>query len=86
MGVWGVTMYDLVYFDCYFDLGYFFYFCMLGPFLVFIFAIFASLGPFFLVRCTNMYANCTYYNMTVSRVGFEYPRLNFKHDGNKREL
>ena len=33
---------DLVYFDCYFDLGYF---CMLGPF--FIFFIFACLGPFF---------------------------------------
>ena len=55
MGVWGVTMYDLVYFDCYFDLvyfdlGYFFYFCMLGP-IFFIFAIFACLGPFFLGVC-----------------------------------
>ena len=36
--------------------------------------------------CTNMYANCTYYNMIVSKVGIEYPCFNFEHDGNKREL
>ena len=44
-------VHNLVYFDCYFDLGYFLYFCMLGPFLVFIFAIFTCLGPFFLGVC-----------------------------------
>ena len=36
--------------------------------------------------CTNMYVNYTYYNMIVSRVGIEHPRLNFKNDNNKREL
>ena len=65
---------DLVYFD----LGYFCYFYMLGPFVFFR----RVLGCFL---CTNMYANCTYYNMTISRVGIEYPRLNFEHDGNTRE-
>ena len=43
MGVCGVTMYDLVYFD----LGYFCYFRMLGPFFFIIFAIFACLDYFF---------------------------------------
>ena len=96
MGVWGVTMYDLVYFDCYLDLVVF----CLGLFLLFLhvrsiffyLCYFCMLRSFFFRRvlgcfpCTNMYANCTYYNMTVSRVGIEYPRLNFEHDGNKREL
>ena len=66
------------FFYCYFDLGYFCYFCMFRS--IFFRRV---LGCF---PCTNMYENCTYYNMTVSRVGIEYPHLNFEHDGNKREL
>ena len=66
-------MYDLVYFD----LGVF-YFFMLGPFFFYL-CYFCMLRSNFFFRCvlgcfpcTNMYANCTYYNMTT--------RLNFEHD------